>query len=57
VPAVAGESIRMNRLLEAETRTCQICALDHGMTSPHFLTGPEDTGARVPKVIEGVRMC
>ena len=48
-----GKKIRMNRLLEAETNTCLIVAIDHGMTSPIFLDGLYDTGSRVKESIAG----
>jgi DhnA family fructose-bisphosphate aldolase class Ia len=48
-----GKSIRMNRLLEAETSTCLIVAIDHGMTSPIFLDGLYDTSSRVQEAIAG----
>jgi len=43
----------MNRLIEAETNTCLICAIDHGMTSPKFLDGLYDTDNRVRQAIVG----
>jgi len=51
--ASTGKTIRMNRLIEKETNTCLIIAIDHGMTSPQFLDGLYDTGARVEEAIEG----
>ncbi len=51
--SVTGKLIRLNRLIEAETSTCLICAIDHGMTSPRFLEGLNDTGARVREAIQG----
>jgi DhnA family fructose-bisphosphate aldolase class Ia len=51
--SVTGKRIRLNRLIEAETNTCLICAIDHGMTSPRFLEGLNDTGARVREAIQG----
>lgn len=48
-----GKSIRLNRLIQKETNTCIICAIDHGMTSPVFLDGLYDTRARVHEAIEG----
>ena len=51
--AVTGKKIRLNRLIQAETNTCLICAIDHGMTSPQFLSGLYDTGARVREAIAG----
>lgn len=51
--AVTGKAIRMKRLLEPETGTCLIVAIDHGMTSPRFLDGLYDTGARIREAISG----
>ena len=51
--AITGKTIRLNRLIQAETNTCLICAIDHGMTSPHFLDGLYDTQARVREAIAG----
>lgn len=51
--AITGKKIRLNRLIQAETNTCLICAIDHGMTSPKFLDGLYDTAARVREAIVG----
>jgi DhnA family fructose-bisphosphate aldolase class Ia len=51
--AVTGKKVRLNRLIQAETNTCLICAIDHGMTSPQFLSGLYDTEARVREAIAG----
>lgn len=51
--ASTGKRIRMQRLIQAETNTCLICAIDHGMTSPVFLDGLYDTSARVRQAIAG----
>ena len=51
--AITGKTVRLNRLIEAETNTCLICAIDHGMTSPKFLDGLYDTGSRVREAISG----
>ena len=51
--SVTGKLIRMNRLIEADTSTCLIVAIDHGMTSPRFLPGLVDTGKRVEEAIAG----
>jgi len=51
--SVTGKKIRMNRLIEAKTNTCLICAIDHGMTSPEFLDGLYDTDSRVRQAIAG----
>jgi DhnA family fructose-bisphosphate aldolase class Ia len=50
---VTGKQIRLNRLIQKETNTCLICAIDHGMTSPVFLDGLYDTPARVREAIAG----
>jgi len=51
--ASTGKKIRLNRLIQAESNTCLICAIDHGMTSPTFLDGLYDTDARVREAIAG----
>ncbi len=51
--AITGKTIRLNRLIQKETNTCLICAIDHGMTSPVFLDGLYDTPARVRETIAG----
>jgi fructose-bisphosphate aldolase/2-amino-3,7-dideoxy-D-threo-hept-6-ulosonate synthase len=51
--SITGKKIRMNRLIQVETNTCLICAIDHGMTSPVFLDGLYDTGSRVKEAITG----
>jgi DhnA family fructose-bisphosphate aldolase class Ia len=51
--SVTGKRIRLNRLIEAETSTCLIAAMDHGMTSPRFLPGLFDTGKRIEEAIAG----
>ena len=48
-----GKTIRMKRLIEQKTGTCIICAIDHGMTSPVFLSGLYDTTARAREAIAG----
>jgi DhnA family fructose-bisphosphate aldolase class Ia len=49
--ASTGKLIRTKRLIEPETNSCVICALDHGMTSPTFLSGLYDMKARVHEVL------
>jgi fructose-bisphosphate aldolase / 2-amino-3,7-dideoxy-D-threo-hept-6-ulosonate synthase len=51
--SITGKTIRMKRLLEAETNTCLIVAIDHGMTSPIFLDGLYNTGSRIRESIAG----
>jgi DhnA family fructose-bisphosphate aldolase class Ia len=51
--AITGKKIRLNRLIQAETNTCLIVAIDHGMTSPVFLDGLYDTEARIRESIAG----
>jgi DhnA family fructose-bisphosphate aldolase class Ia len=48
-----GKLIRMKRLIEPKTNSCVICAIDHGMTSPIFLSGLYDMAARVQEVVTG----
>jgi DhnA family fructose-bisphosphate aldolase class Ia len=48
-----GKRIRLRRLITPETGTSIICALDHGMTSPTFLSGLTDTRARAREAIAG----
>ncbi len=48
-----GKLIRLQRLIETQTSTCLIVAIDHGMTSPRFLPGLFDTGLRVEQAIAG----
>jgi class I fructose-bisphosphate aldolase len=48
-----GKQIRLHRLIEPETHTSVICALDHGMTSPTFLSGLFDMQLRAREAIEG----
>jgi DhnA family fructose-bisphosphate aldolase class Ia len=48
-----GKIIRLNRLIQRETNTCIICAIDHGMTSPLFLDGLYETKTRVREAIDG----
>src|SRR5581483_1982205 len=43
----------LNRLIQRETNTCIICAIDHGMTSPIFLDGLYETKTRVREAIDG----
>src|SRR5438105_3780096 len=51
--AATGKFIRLNRLIQADTHTCLIVAIDHGMTSPIFLNGLYDTGRRIQQSIAG----
>lgn len=51
--AATGKHIRLNRLIQAETNSCLIVAIDHGMTSPVFLDGLYDTGSRIRESIGG----
>jgi fructose-bisphosphate aldolase/2-amino-3,7-dideoxy-D-threo-hept-6-ulosonate synthase len=48
-----GKQIRMRRLILEESNSCVICALDHGMTSPKFLNGLNDTKSRAREAITG----
>jgi fructose-bisphosphate aldolase, class I len=51
--ALTGKRIRLRRLIDPETGTCRIVALDHGMTSPEFLEGLTDTAGRVRESVDG----
>lgn len=51
--AITGKKIRLNRLIQTETNSCLIVAIDHGMTSPIFLNGLFDTASRIKESIEG----
>jgi DhnA family fructose-bisphosphate aldolase class Ia len=48
-----GKGIRMRRLLDPESGTCRIVALDHGMTSPVFLDGLANMPALIEEVVAG----
>lgn len=48
-----GKRIRLERLIEPETGSCLVVALDHGVTSPRFLPGLYDTGRRIDEAIGG----
>jgi DhnA family fructose-bisphosphate aldolase class Ia len=51
--STTGKQIRLNRLIQKDTNTSIICAIDHGLTSPLFLSGLYDTEARVREAIAG----
>lgn len=48
-----GKIMRMKRLIDQDTGSCIIFAIDHGMTSPTLLRGLVDTGTRVRQAIAG----
>lgn len=48
-----GKTLRLRRLIDAQTNTCVVCALDHAMTSPVVLTGLVDIRARTRDAVEG----
>jgi fructose-bisphosphate aldolase/2-amino-3,7-dideoxy-D-threo-hept-6-ulosonate synthase len=50
--SLAGKEIRMKRLID-EKGACIICALDHGMTSPEFLTPLADMRGLVRDAVRG----
>ena len=50
---VLGKAIRMKRVLEEESGTSLICALDHGMTSPVFLQPLAAIQERVREAVSG----
>ena len=51
--SLLGKQIRMRRLIREESNSSVICALDHGMTSPVFLDGLNDTRARAREAVAG----
>jgi fructose-bisphosphate aldolase, class I len=51
--ALTGKRIRLGRLIDPATGSCRIVALDHGMTSPQFLEGLNDTAAKVTESVNG----
>src|SRR5262245_40350234 len=48
-----GKEFRLKRLIRKESNSSVICALDHGMTSPNFLSGLRDMKARVREAQQG----
>lgn len=48
-----GKRIRMSRLIKERSGACMIFAIDHGMTSPVFLHGLEQTDARIGEAVSG----
>ena len=48
-----GKTIRMKRVLDEDTGTSLICALDHGMTSPVFLEPLAALADRVREAVAG----
>ena len=48
-----GKTIRMRRIVQQETNSSIICALDHGMTSPKFFYGLSNMCVMVREVIGG----
>ncbi len=51
--SISGKRIRLNRLIQKETNTCLIFAIDHGLTSPTLLRGIVNTRERVRQAIRG----
>ncbi len=51
--SMTGKKIRLSRLIQKETNTCIIFAIDHGLTSPVLLKGIVDTRGRVREAISG----
>ena len=45
--------MRLRRLIHQESNSCIICALDHGMTSPRFLSGLSEMTVIVREVLAG----
>lgn len=48
-----GKKIRLNRLIDRKTGRTFMFAIDHGLSSPSFLSGLEDSRARVREAISG----
>jgi fructose-bisphosphate aldolase / 2-amino-3,7-dideoxy-D-threo-hept-6-ulosonate synthase len=48
-----GKAIRLKRVIDEGSGTSLICALDHGMTSPVFLTPLADIARRTAETIAG----
>lgn len=53
IASTTGKQIRLSRLIDVETTSCRIVALDHGLTSPIFLSGLADMGRLIGQVIDG----
>lgn len=51
--STTGKKIRLNRLIQKETNTCLIFAIDHGLTSLVLLKGIVDIRGRVREAISG----
>jgi len=51
--SITGKKIRLNRLIQKETNTCIIFAIDHGLTSPTVFKGIVNTRERVKQAIRG----
>jgi DhnA family fructose-bisphosphate aldolase class Ia len=48
-----GKLIRLKRVIDEDSGTSLICALDHGMTSPVFLTPLADIARRTAETVAG----
>ena len=48
-----GKLIRLKRVIDEDSGTSLICALDHGMTSPVFLTPLADIARRTDETVSG----
>ena len=51
--SMTGKGIRLNRLIQKETNTCLIFAIDHGLTSPTLPKGIVNVKERVKQAISG----
>ncbi|MFC2024188.1 hypothetical protein ACFLTJ_01215 [Chloroflexota bacterium] len=51
--AVTGKKIRLNRLIQRETNSCIIFAIDHGLTSPSVSKGIVNARERVKQAVSG----
>lgn len=51
--SITGKRIRLNRLIQKETNTCIVFAIDHGLTSPTLPQGIVNTREKVRQAISG----
>lgn len=51
--SMTGKKIRLNRIIQKETNTCIIFAIDHGLTSPTLLKGAVNAREKIRQAISG----
>lgn len=51
--SITGKKIRLNRLIQKETNTCIVFAIDHGLTSPNLFKGIANTREKIRQAISG----